>query len=194
MTVSLSLEFWNTGQKPLILLTELAPLCVGKALTKTPITPTHWPVPEGDNILFWNYAGPSDFGTGKWGDLRSSLDQPKPPPDKVRILAPGEHWTKETFTVLRPHIEPEKYPPANRPTILRDLETLSPVWLHIYCQTWPYNIEVRAGLDNPKTGRKLRKRWIKFGELRLDPIVSEPISLEFPKQHTNLTKAENENR
>jgi hypothetical protein len=186
VTVSLSIEFSNTGQKPVILLTELAPLYVGEAITKTPVTPTNWPVPEGDNILYWDYRGPSDFGVGRWGALRSSLNQPKPPLSKVRILAPEERWTTESFIVLRPLIKPEKFPTANNAAILRDLEMLSPVWLHLYCQTWPLNIEVQGTLDGPKTGRKLRERWMKFGELRLDPIISEPISLEFPKQHANL--------
>jgi hypothetical protein len=185
VTVNLSIRFSNTGPNPVIMLAELAPLCVGEAITKTAVTPTHWPVPEGDNILLWDYRGPSDFGIGRWGALRSSLDQPKPPLDKVRILAPGESWTKEDFIVLHPRIEPEKFPTADGAAVLRDLEILSPVWLHLYCQTWPLNIEVRGPVDGPKTGRKLRKRWIKFGELRLDPIISEPISLEFPKQNAN---------
>jgi hypothetical protein len=194
VTVNLSLEFSNTGQKPIILLTELAPLCVGEAITKTPVAPSHWPFPEEDNPLFWDYRGPSDFGTGRWEALRSSLDQPKPPLEKVQILAPGEHWTTEDGVVMRPRIEQEKSRPADKAAILSELEELSPVWLHLYCQTWPYNIEVRAGVDNSKTGRKLRERWMKFGELRLDPIISEPISLVFPKQHTNLTTAEKENK
>ena len=186
MTVNLRLEFTNMGQEPVILLTELAPLCVGEAITKTPVAPTNWPIPKGDNILYWDYRGPSDFGVGRWGSLRNSLDQPKPPLDKVHVLAQGESWLTESFIVLRPYIEPEKFPPPNKATILRDLEILSPVWLYLYCQTWPLNIEVRGPVDGPKTGQKLRKRWMNFGELCLNPIISEPISLDFPKQHVNL--------
>ena len=65
VTVNLRLEFTNMGQEPVILLTELAPLCVGEAITKTPVAPTNWPIPKGDNILYWDYRGPSDFGVGR---------------------------------------------------------------------------------------------------------------------------------
>jgi hypothetical protein len=192
VTVNLSLEFSNNGPKPIILLTELAPLLVGRAITKTPEVPANWLSPEKDNILFMSYRGWSDFGAGRWEVLRVSLDKQKPPIDKVLILAPGESWTKEAFIELRPRIESEKYPVADK--ALGDLEMLSPVWLYLYCQTWPPNIEVRGGADGLKTGTKLRKRWMEFGELRLDPIASEPISFEFPKQHINLPTVEKENK
>jgi hypothetical protein len=186
VTINLRIEFTNTGKKPVILLKDLAPLCVGEAITNTPIKPIHWPVPEGDNILYWDYRGPSDFGSGRWEYLRNSLNQANPPLDKVSVLAPGQEWTTESFVILRPKIKPEKSSSPNKPATLNNLEALSPVWLHLYCQTWPPNIEVRGIMDDAKTGHILGKRWMQFGELRLEPITSEPISLEFPKQHAKL--------
>jgi hypothetical protein len=173
VNVKLRLEFLNVGRKPVILLTDHAPLCPRAMLTRDAESAS------GGNLLFDQYAGPADQSRSpEWTEFRKALDQQSPPSALVRILQPGERWVTESFSVLRPPIKFENYRVDRPPVSWQILKEASPVWLRLECDTWPRNVE-RPPLDGRfRLGSKLRKRWKRSGELQLDSVESEPVKLD----------------
>ncbi len=172
VNVKLKLEFVNVGRRPIILLTDHSPLCVGATLTKNPESAS------GDNLLFDQYAGPGDQSRSpEWTEFRKALDQQLPPPALVRILKPGESWATDGFIVLRPPIKFERYRVDRPPVAWQILRESSPVWLRLQCDLWPRNVERPPLSERFRFGRELRNRWKRIGELQLDGVLSRPVEL-----------------
>jgi hypothetical protein len=75
-----------------------------------------------------------------------------------------------------PTKSPSLSPSLKQKESLVTLQTLSPIWLQVVCEVWPWNVEpADAKLS---FGRKLQKRWQPIGVLWLDEIYSEPIRLD----------------
>jgi hypothetical protein len=175
LTADLRLEYVNTGIEPVILLTERAPGCVGTTLTKSP------GVAVGDNVLFDDYRGPSVDTSTEWEVLRNRLDREKPPVGLVQIIEPGEHWTTNSFVVLRPPIKFKRYRVDRPPISWSALRDSSPVWLRLNCDVWPNNVEVDPLSERIELGHKLQNRWRRFGHLQLRNLISEPMELDLRK-------------
>jgi len=172
VTVGLRLEVVNSGNDPVILLTERSPLCIGTTLTRT-VGPA-----VGDNILFDEYRGPAVSTSPDWKVFRTTLDQPKPPVGIVQILKPGENWATESFVVLRPPIKLDRYRVDRPPVSWQILRDSSPVWLRLRCDLWPLNVERDPTSTKLSFGRELQTRWNGFGKLQLASLVTEPIELD----------------
>jgi hypothetical protein len=177
VNVKLRLEFLNVGRKPVILLTDHSPLCVGATLTRNSESAS------GGNLLFDEYAGPADQSRSpEWTEFRMALDQQSPPSPLVRILQPGESWVTDSFIVLRPPIKFESYRVDRPPVNWQILKESSPVWLRLQCDLWPRNVERPPLSERFRLGRELRRRWKRVGDLQLDSVVSEAVQLDLQER------------
>jgi hypothetical protein len=182
LVIKLKLELLNNGTLPVIFLEAKPPSLVGAALTRRPdpLIP--------DNTLATDYKGESVNTSPEWILLRNSLNQPSPPPDKVRILMPNESWQLEDCVSIALPTEISansiSFPRSESWERIRELST---VWLRITYQTWSLNLEP---LSNDRTkmtfGRKLQKKWKDVGLLWLDGVRSEPIMLDLKKAQSTV--------
>jgi hypothetical protein len=183
LAVVLKLEFINISGEPVVLLTKKGPYCPRAVLTKTPGPAA------GENILYDLYRGPSVNTSPEWKAFHEALDQPRPPVGIVQVLKPGDSWVKEIDITLRLPIEKEESYRADRPAaswafILQN----SSIWFRVGCETWPFNIENNPLSDEFQFGHELQQRWLQYGSLQLDSLVSEPIELNL--KSLDLLKSE----
>jgi hypothetical protein len=172
VTISFNLELLNVGTRPILILSQDSPMCVGTTLT-TDTGPA-----VGENILFDEYRGPSRDGSPAWNRLRRALDQPEPPRESIRLIEPGESWRSQTYVVLRPPVQFEHYRIDRPPVSWTLLRNHSPVWLRLQCETWPLNLETTTDSGRTVFGHKLQQRWLKYGDLQLSVLKSEPVRLD----------------
>lgn len=176
LVVKLKLELHNDGTIPVIFLEAKPPLLVGAALAKS----------TGDlissNNLVLEYMGPAVNTSSEWLVLRKSLNQPLPPPDKVRILMPNESWQLEDSVSIALPTESGKSSFDPKRESWENIQELPAVWLQVICQMWPLNLEPPSNDRTKKRfGHKLQKRWEDVGLLWLDDVRSEPIMLDLKK-------------
>lgn len=170
--INLKMELVNSGVKPIILL-QREPLFPGGALARKPEDF------ERGNLLAGDAGWPANESSSEWTTLRLKLDKPNPPADETRILKPGESWPLETSVRLVVPTDPSKYTSSRKKESLATIQQLSPVWLRVVCEVWPWNVEpLNADRNQLKFGHKLQKRWKATGLLWLDEIYSEPIMLD----------------
>lgn len=163
------LELVNTSPTPIIFL-KRQPQFVGAALAKQPDD-----FATGNHLVS-TYAGPAVSLAPEWGALRLGLDKPTPPPDQTRILMSNESWSLEATVGVSLPDHPEMFAPAKSAS-LKDIKELSPVWLRVVCEVWPWNLEAGADRSKLNYGRELQRRWKDIGVLWLDEIYSEPMTL-----------------
>lgn len=170
--IKLKMELVNVGVRPIILL-EREPLFPGGALARKPEDF------EGGNLLAADAGWPSNDISPEWATLRSNLDKPSPPADETRLLMPGESRLVETSVRLVVPTDPSKYMSSRKKESLATIQQLSPVWLRVVCELWPWNVEpLNADRNQLKFGHKLQERWKDIGLLWLEEIYSEPIMLD----------------
>lgn len=170
--IKLQMELVNVGIRPIILL-QREPLFPGGALARKPED-----FAEG-NLLAADAGWPANDISPEWATLRSNLDKPRPPADATRLLMPGESWPVETSVRLVVPTDPDKYTSSRKKESLATIQQLSPVWLRVVCELWPWNVEpLTTDRNQLKFGHKLQERWKKTGLLWLDEIYSEPMMLD----------------
>jgi hypothetical protein len=170
--IKLKLELANIGTIPIILL-QREPLIPGGALARKPEDF------EAGNLLAGDAGWPSNDISSEWTTLRSNLDKPSPPSDETRLLMPGKSWPVDTSVRLVVPTDPSKYTSSRKKESLATIQQLSPVWLRVVCEVWPWNVELlNADRHQLKFGHKLQERWKGTGLLWLDEIYSEPIMLD----------------
>jgi hypothetical protein len=175
LEIKLLLELVNTGPTPIIFL-KREPRFVGAALAKKPddfATGNH---------LVRTYVGPAVSLAPEWAVSRLSLDTATPPPDQTRILMPNESWSLGATVGVSLPDHPEMFAPAKGAS-LKEIKELSPVWLSVVCEVWPWNLEPNANRSKLKYGRELQRRWKDVGVLWLDDIYSEPITLNLKESN-----------
>ena len=170
--IKLKMEFVNVGVRPIILLRR-EPLFPGGALAKKPED-----FEEG-NLLAADAGWPSNDISPEWASLRSNLDKPSPPADETRFLMPGESWPVNTSVRLVVPTDPSRYTSSRKKESLSTIQQLSPVWLRVVCELWPWNVEpLNVDRNQLKFGHELQERWRDLGLLWLHEIYSEPIMLD----------------
>jgi hypothetical protein len=170
--IKVKMEIVNIGVKPIIFL-KREPLFPGGALARSPGDF------EAGTVLAADAGWPSNDISPEWATLRANLDKPSPPEDETRLLMPGESWPLETSVRLVVPTDPSKYTSSRKKESLATIQQLSPVWLRVVCEVWPWNVEpLTADRSNLTFGHKLQKRWKDAGLLWLDEIYSEPILLD----------------
>jgi hypothetical protein len=127
------------------------------------------------SIIEKHYGGPSNSYADEWSKLRKLLDVGQPPEELTIILKPNESW-EFTSPVFIIGFKGERSDKISFET----LEKVSPIWVKTYHEAWSFNIEPKAEDRSTKLvfGRMLKKRWINYGHLLLNDIVSEPIPLD----------------
>ncbi len=170
--IKLKMELVNIGVKPIILL-QREPLFPGGALARKPEDF------ERGNLLAADAGWPSNDISAEWATLRSKLDKPSPPAEETRLLMAGESWPLETSVRLVVPTDPSKYTSARKKESLAIIQQLSPVWLRVVCEVWPWNVEpLTADRNQLKFGHKLQEQWKDVGFLWLDEIYSDPIMMD----------------
>lgn len=169
LEIKLRLELVNTSPTPIIFLNR-EPVFVGAALAKQPDD-----FGTG-NFLAQTYVGPAVSLAPEWAALRQDLNKPTPPPDQTHILMPNESWSLGATVGVSLPDHPEMLAPAKSRS-LKEIKELSPVWLRVVCEVWPWNLEPSADRSKLNYGRKLQRRWKSAGLLWLDEIYSEPMML-----------------
>jgi len=183
--VTLNLEFFNSGQEPIIILQPFGDKVFwlgGVSLART----------EDEakaQVEFYSFAAwPSIYHFPVYRELAQRLDKPLPPSDVTRILKPKESWFWRTDTdLIALEEKPASY--SGQKLTAEEIKKLpAPIWLRAYLEMWPFNVEN----FKPGLGGKLRKRWSKVGVLYLQEkekgdrfwfghITSEPIPLDLSK-------------
>ena len=172
IVIRLKMELVNVGDRPIILL-QREPLFPGGSLARKPEDF------EAGHLLAADAGWPSTDISPEWATLRSNLDKPRPPASETRLLAPGESWPVETSVRLVVPTDPGKYTSSRKKESLATIQQLSPVWLRVVCEVWPWNVEpANADRNQLKFGHKLQERWKDTGLLWLDEIYSEPIMVD----------------
>jgi hypothetical protein len=194
LRVHLKLTLVNTRSAPLIILaaerpeyhwgsddgTASHPFLYGALMFKRP------ELSAREDALADAFYGPSDYGDSpEWKALRTSLDKPRPPADKVRILMPNDEWHFED--VLRFSIRLQDTPSCNGgvlcpPAGWETIQPLKVVWLRALLEIWPVNLEPHPLTGKESFGHMLQKRWLNYGVLQLDS-VSEPIKFDLSEIH-----------
>jgi hypothetical protein len=170
--IKLRMELVNTGGKSIILL-QREPLFPGGSLARKPDDF------EAGNVLASDAGWPSNDTSPEWTALRSSLDKPRPPAEETRLLVPGESWPLETSVTLVVPTDPSKYTSSRKKESLATIQQLSPVWLRVVCEVWPWNVEpLTPDRSKLQFGHKLQQRWKDIGLLWLDEIYSEPMIID----------------
>lgn len=174
INIRLKMDLVNTGATPIIFLRR-EPLFPGGALARKPDDF------QVGNVLAADAGWPSNDISPEWTTLRTNLDKPNPPVDETRILMPNESWPMETSVRLVVPTDPSKYTSlsSRKKESLATIRQLSPVWLRVVCEVWPWNVEpLTADRNKLKFGHKLQRRWKDTGLLWLDEIYSEPIMMD----------------
>jgi hypothetical protein len=172
--IKLKMELVNVGTRPVILL-QSEPFFPGGALARKPEDF------EQGNVLVADAGWPSNDISPEWATLRSNLDKSNPPADQTRLLMPGESRPMETSVRLVVPTDPSKYTSSRKKESLATIQQLSPVWLRVVCEVWPWNVEpLNADRSQLKFGHKLQQRWKDVGLLWLEEIYSEPIMMDVP--------------
>lgn len=170
--IRVKMELVNTGVKPIIFL-KREPLFPGGALARKPGDF------EAGTVLAADAGWPSNDISPEWATLRANLDKPSPPANETRFLMPGESWLLETSIRLVVPTDQSKYTSSRKKESLATIQQLSPVWLRVVCEVWPWNVEpLTADRSDLKFGHKLQQRWKDAGLLWLDEIYSEPIMMD----------------
>lgn len=167
--VKLRLEFINTGDMPIIILQREFWL-EAKRLARSAEDA------RANKYLYLSSQLPSVSTSPEWKELRRHLNQPSPPPDLTRVLAPGESLPYETNATL--YIE--KAGSFDKTSQSWDtIKQASPVWLQVTLEMWAVNIEPRVDPQNLEFGKMLQRRWQQVGKLQLESLTSEPMPLDF---------------
>ncbi|MFV0388157.1 MAG: hypothetical protein ACK5NT_05325 [Pyrinomonadaceae bacterium] len=129
---------------------------------------------------------PSLQRTKQWQDVVTEMDKKSPPSSQFQIVKSGEtvyFFENLSFVILK-----KKAIGSNNPywgygsdiNVLADeILKAKNLTLQVSYRVWSSELEPRSDHKDKKPfGKKLQKRWKKFGYLWLDDIVSEPIPLD----------------
>ena len=170
----LKLEFVNTGYQPVIL-----PLGAYGEPPSWWVLDVNLSYSPGDTYPFYiRPTSPANSrGLPSWKKLRRDLDKPTPPPNLTRIIPPGGTFVSYTKVFAQVTRWDKVAPDAT-------------VWLTVGLEIWPFNIEdtppeLDGTPEENEFGEHLRKKWYGTGELRLEPILSEPIRLDLAASSRN---------
>lgn len=170
--VSLRSEFINTGPTPVILL-KRKPVFTGLELSRSSTFAL-------EDVVVRYGGGPSLDGDPRWEGKRKALNKESPPPDLTDVIMPNATLSFDSKVTISCPKQPSPgmlYRPS-----LSELESMGPLWLRVFYEVWPLNIEPNVLQSRaPEFGRVLQRKWQTFGMLRLDEVRTEPIMLNLKR-------------
>ncbi|MEZ5308369.1 MAG: hypothetical protein R2684_14580 [Pyrinomonadaceae bacterium] len=126
------------------------------------------------------FAGvlPSIDGSKEWMERKELLDAKTPPARLLTKLDGGESLIVEGKEQIYVHKEEDKYDLFIKNSLWAEFEKAKSLSLRLKYRVWSLNLEKYSLHAKKKFGRKLQKRWQKYGYLWLDDITTEPIPLD----------------
>jgi hypothetical protein len=120
----------------------------------------------------------SEMNSETWVKFKKSLEKRVPPKDRTLTILPKQ--TKNFSGFVKFDL---KNTTRFKNQSLSLIQRLSPVEIHLICETMntlPLKIDNKnAESLNLNFVKNLRKRWKKTGYIWIEPITSEPISIDF---------------
>lgn len=163
LTISLDLTITNDSAENVILFLDEFRI-VGHRMFQNddPIRP---------NVLYRDSSLPSIDRSSTWTDLQKQLDVSSPPAGLTRILRSGETMNLSRTTGM------SIYKKGFYPAQWSEIRAAFPVWLQVELDVFPNNLNRISG-SRKSFGKRLKKKWMRFGNLQLDVLQSAPIKLE----------------
>lgn len=168
--LKVKLKFINTSERPVILLLGTYREKRDWWVLNTSASRTLKDASDGKPFYISPTAPANSKSLTKWKDLRRQLGSPQPPLNLTQTIPPHQTFLKEIETVVVIHDD-------------EGISAGSRVWLKIFLELWPDNIEPSNSDEQSKPyGESLRRKWQSSGDLQLEPILSSPIPLDLRRQ------------
>ncbi len=173
LSFHITLTFTNTGKVPLLIFTSDSSV---RSILREMYGSI--PIEKGDSRLYALYTLPSIGVNEETRKIQKLLNAKEPLEELIKTIGIGENLsfeTKEWFYIGK---EKDVYDNLGNHlwSEIKDAKSLS---LRLGYRIWSLDFEPRSvNRDKRPFGKKLQKRWKKYGYLWLDDIVSEPIPLD----------------
>lgn len=178
----MSLE--NTGDEPILLLIasypESSPYAPENGLPFLEICNKVSGILEtekSEKVLVSRCALPPAEKTPSWQKLRKELDKESPPPNLIKTIGVGEKFEFRILGAVVFWKERYTFSSFADEAIWSEIKTAKSLLLQTTYRIWSLELEPRYR-GEITFGKKLQKRWRKYGYLWLDDIVSEPVPLD----------------
>ena len=169
-----TLTLTNTGKVPILLFLPETWLCINRDVYGIALGE------KTEKRLMFNGSLPSISDSKEWLERKEKLNVKVPPSNLFRKLESGESFTfeqKEWFYVIKEKVKsPVQAYFGN--LSWNEMKTAKSLSLRLEYRIWSLNLETYSLSGKKRFGKKLQKRWKKYGYLWLDDIVSEPIPLD----------------
>lgn len=143
---------------------------------------------DKEKLLYLNGLPlPSIQRTKQWQDIVAEMDGKSPPENQVQSIKSGETVDFDeawTFIFLKRKAIGSNDPywgyGSDSNVLADEILKAKDLKIRVKYRVWSPELEPRsaASIDKKPFGKKLQKRWKKYGYLWLDDITSEPISLD----------------
>lgn len=166
--LKVKLRFTNTGEKPVILLLGAYGEKRDWWVLDTTVSHSLRDALDGKPFYIRPTSPANSQSLPPWQEMRQQLSASRPPPTLTQTIQPNETFFREVETVVVISVS-DAVSPGSR------------VWLKVFLELWPSNIEPWKRVEGSRPyGEKLKRRWQASGDLRLAPILSSPIPFDIP--------------
>jgi hypothetical protein len=174
-TFDATLTLTNTGKVPILLFLPETWLCINRDVYGIALNEA------SEKRLLLNGSLPSISNSKEWLERKEKLNAKVPPSNLFRKLESGESFIfgqKEWLSIGK---EKAKSPVQTNFGDLswNEIKNAKLLSIRLEYRIWSLNLETYSLSGNKRFGKKLQKRWGKYGYLWLDDIVSEPIGFDF---------------
>ena len=126
---------------------------------------------QNREVLYRISTLPSADRSPQWADLQKRMDLTNPSGDLTRTLRRGESVNLKRTTNLR------IFRKGLNGSSWNEIRAASPVWLTVELDLFPANLD-QTSTSAKSFGKKLQKKWKRFGVLQIEVLQSEPIRLD----------------
>ncbi len=144
-------------------------------------------IAKEEKILYYQQCAlPSIQRSAAWQEVKNEIDSKMLPSNQIQIIKSGEALDFDadwSFIFLKKKAINSNDPfwgySSEYDVLSNEIKNAKDLSLQVTYRVWSSELESRSDIKHKKPfGKKLQKRWKKFGYLWLDDIVSEPISLD----------------
>ncbi len=190
VSIRLKMSFQATGNVPVLLWKQTYPHdenLRGRFLGTFSKIFGMLPTEKEEKILYYHSSRlPSIQRTQGWQDIKKELDSEILQSTQIQSIKSGEtldfdaEWS---FIFLKKKANGSNDPlwgySSHFDVLSNEIKTAKNLSLQVTYRVWSSELELHSDRKDKKPfGKKLQKRWKKYGYLWLDDIVSEPIPLD----------------